>query len=161
MTVTINESPDFTAKVPRLKSREWVMSTIHKVKKTFSFSFHPFVRPNYFSYDCLCVYDEAIIILFLFSGQMFCYLQVFDKCFKGELSRKTRVLVTNQLHFLSHVDRIILVHEGMVKEEGTFEELSNNGVLFQKLMENAGKMEEYVEEKGNGETVDIKTSVMT
>lgn len=45
------------------------------------------------------------------------------------------------------MDRIILVHEGMVKEEGTFEELSNNGFLFQKLMENAGKMEEQVEEK--------------
>ncbi|KDP34963.1 hypothetical protein JCGZ_09251 [Jatropha curcas] len=86
--------------------------------------------------------------------------QVFDKCVKGELSRKTRVLVTNQLHFLSEVDRIILVHEGMVKEEGTFEELSNNGMLFQKLMENAGKIEEYEEEKENGETDDHKTSSM-
>ncbi|KAK7303090.1 hypothetical protein RJT34_13989 [Clitoria ternatea] len=73
--------------------------------------------------------------------------QVFDKCIKGELRGKTRVLVTNQLHFLSQVDRIILVHEGTVKEEGTFEELSNQGPLFQKLMENAGKMEEYEEEK--------------
>ncbi|KAH9747876.1 ABC transporter C family member 2 [Citrus sinensis] len=58
----------------------------------------------------------------------------------------------------AQVDRIILVHEGMVKEEGTFEDLSNNGELFQKLMENAGKMEEYVEEKEDGETVDNKTS---
>ncbi|KAI9385627.1 hypothetical protein POPTR_011G091200v4 [Populus trichocarpa] len=83
--------------------------------------------------------------------------QVFDKCIKGELSKKTRILVTNQLHFLSQVDRIILVHEGMVKEEGTFEDLSNNGMLFQKLMENAGKMEEY-EEQENNEIVDHKTS---
>ncbi|WCJ24252.1 multidrug resistance-associated protein 1 [Euphorbia peplus] len=58
--------------------------------------------------------------------------QVFDKCIRGELSRKTRVLVTNQLHFLSQVDRIILVHEG--------------------------KMEEYVEEQENGEDVDHKAS---
>ncbi|KAH7568510.1 hypothetical protein JRO89_XS06G0008700 [Xanthoceras sorbifolium] len=84
--------------------------------------------------------------------------QVFDNCIKGELTGKTRVLVTNQLHFLSQVDRVILVHEGMVKEVGTFEDLSINGTLFQKLMENAGKMEEYVEEKENGETVDDKTS---
>ncbi|XP_062162979.1 ABC transporter C family member 2-like [Alnus glutinosa] len=84
--------------------------------------------------------------------------QVFDKCIKGELRGRTRVLVTNQLHFLSQVDRIILVHEGMVKEEGTFEELSINGVLFQKLMENAGKMEEYVEEKEDGDNIDDKTS---
>ncbi|XP_073003248.1 ABC transporter C family member 2-like [Typha latifolia] len=73
--------------------------------------------------------------------------QVFDKCIKDQLRNKTRVLVTNQLHFLPNVDRIILVHDGTVKEEGTFEELSNNGELFQKLMENAGKMEEQTEEK--------------
>ncbi|XP_019430887.1 PREDICTED: ABC transporter C family member 2-like isoform X2 [Lupinus angustifolius] len=84
--------------------------------------------------------------------------QVFDKCIKGELRGKTRVLVTNQLHFLSQVDRIILVHEGMVKEEGTFEELSNQGPLFQKLMENAGKMEEYQEENVDIETPDQKSS---
>lgn len=85
-------------------------------------------------------------------------VQVFEKCIKGELRGKTRVLVTNQLHFLSQVDRILLVHEGMVKEEGSFEELSNNGILFQKLMENAGKMEEYVEEKESSETVENMTT---
>ncbi|KAK6917100.1 ABC transporter-like, ATP-binding domain [Dillenia turbinata] len=83
--------------------------------------------------------------------------QVFDKCINEELRGKTRVLVTNQLHFLSRVDRIILVHEGTVKEEGTFEELSNNGPLFQILMENAGKMEEYNDEKEVNENMD-KTS---
>ncbi|KAE9594577.1 putative xenobiotic-transporting ATPase [Lupinus albus] len=84
--------------------------------------------------------------------------QVFEKCIKGELRGKTRVLVTNQLHFLSQVDRIILVHEGVVKEEGTFEELSNQGPFFQKLMENAGKMEEYEEENVDIETTDQKSS---
>lgn len=83
--------------------------------------------------------------------------QVFEKCIKEELKGKTRVLVTNQLHFLSQVDRILLVHEGMVKEEGSFEELSENGPLFQKLMENAGKMEEYVEEKEEVVDTDTKT----
>ncbi|KAM7258623.1 hypothetical protein ACFE04_014364 [Oxalis oulophora] len=85
--------------------------------------------------------------------------QVFDKCIKGELSGKTRVLVTNQLHFLSQVDRVILVHEGFVKEEGTFEELLNNGMLFQKLMENAGKMEEYTEETEEAQSEEQKTSI--
>ncbi|XP_068657301.1 ABC transporter C family member 2-like [Aristolochia californica] len=81
--------------------------------------------------------------------------QVFEKCIKDELRGRTRVLVTNQLHFLPQVDRIILVHEGLVKENGTFEELSKNGVLFQKLMENAGKMEENVAEDEVGE-VDVE-----
>lgn len=77
------------------------------------------------------------------------YFQVFNKCIKEELQGKTRVLVTNQLHFLPQVDRIILVSEGKVKEQGTFEELSRGGALFQKLMENAGKMEDHVEENGD------------
>lgn len=85
------------------------------------------------------------------------HLQVFEKCIKEDLRGKTRVLVTNQLHFLSQVDEIILVHEGMVKEEGTFDDLSNNGTLFQKLMENAGKMEEYGEENEDVENIDRKT----
>uniref|UniRef100_A0A1J3J339 ABC-type xenobiotic transporter n=7 Tax=Noccaea caerulescens TaxID=107243 RepID=A0A1J3J339_NOCCA len=77
--------------------------------------------------------------------------QVFDSCMKDELKGKTRILVTNQLHFLPLMDRIILVSEGVIKEEGTFEELSENGSLFQKLMENAGKMDATQEVNENDE----------
>ena len=73
--------------------------------------------------------------------------QVFRDCIKEELRGKTRVLVTNQIHFLPGVDRIILVSEGMVKHDGTFDELSKNSMLFQRLMENAGKMDKRMEEK--------------
>ncbi|KAK2998796.1 hypothetical protein RJ639_023994, partial [Escallonia herrerae] len=85
-------------------------------------------------------------------------LQVFNDCIKDELRGKTRVLVTNQLHFLPQVDRIILVSEGMVKEEGTFEELSKNGKIFQKLMENAGKLEDHVDENDDRMNFDCKSS---
>ncbi|XP_022973222.1 ABC transporter C family member 2-like isoform X3 [Cucurbita maxima] len=81
--------------------------------------------------------------------------EVFEKCIRKELRGKTRVLVTNQLHFLSQVDRIILVHEGVVEEEGTYEELYENGELFTRLMESAGKLEE---EKEDSETSDTKNS---
>ncbi|XP_060179357.1 ABC transporter C family member 2-like [Lycium barbarum] len=100
-----------------------------------------------YSNSDVCIFDDPLSALDADVGR-----QVFERCIKGELKGKTRVLVTNQLHFLSQVDKIILVHDGMVKEEGTFEYLSNNGVLFQKLMENAGKMEEYTEEKENDDT---------
>ncbi|KAJ0018025.1 hypothetical protein Pint_11073 [Pistacia integerrima] len=106
-----------------------------------------------YSYSDVYIFDDPLSALDAHVAR-----QVFDKCIKGELRGKTRVLVTNQLHFLSQVDRIILVHEGTIKEEGTFEDLSNNGQLFQKLMENAGKMEEYEEEKEDAETSDPKTS---
>ncbi|GLT97105.1 hypothetical protein SLE2022_146880 [Rubroshorea leprosula] len=87
------------------------------------------------------IFDDPLSALDAHVGQ-----QVFNKCIKEELQGKTRILVTNQLHFLPHVDRIILISEGMIKEEGTFEELSRNGKLFQKMMENAGKMEEMDEQ---------------
>jgi ABC-type multidrug transport system ATPase subunit len=78
-------------------------------------------------------------------------------CIKEGLQGKTRVLVTNQLHFLSQVDKIILVNEGMITEQGTFEELSKCGPLFQKLMENAGKMEQVdsTEDTDSHEKTDV------
>ncbi|KAJ6885754.1 ABC transporter C family member 12-like isoform X4 [Populus alba x Populus x berolinensis] len=84
--------------------------------------------------------------------------QVFNSCIKEGLQGKTRVLVTNQLHFLPQVEKIILLSEGMIKEEGTFEELFKNSELFQKLMENTGKMEEQVKEKENSDNLDHKSS---
>ncbi|KAK2632393.1 hypothetical protein EUGRSUZ_L01615 [Eucalyptus grandis] len=88
------------------------------------------------------IFDDPLSALDAHVGR-----QVFNSCIKEDLRGKTRVLVTNQLHFLPQVDQIILVHEGMVKEEGTFEELSRNGVLFQKLLENAGKIKLQTEEE--------------
>ncbi|XP_020536049.1 ABC transporter C family member 2 isoform X2 [Jatropha curcas] len=102
------------------------------------------------------IFDDPLSALDAHVGR-----QVFNSCIKEALQGKTRVLVTNQLHFLPQVDRIILVSEGTIKEEGTFEELSKSGKLFQKLMENAGKMEEVeeqAEEKENTENRDRKNS---
>ncbi|KAH7839010.1 hypothetical protein Vadar_033687 [Vaccinium darrowii] len=99
------------------------------------------------------IFDDPLSALDAHVGR-----QVFNDCIKEELQGKTRVLVTNQLHFLPQVDRIILINEGTVKEEGTFEELSRSGILFQKLMENAGKIEEHVDEKGDESNCDNKSS---
>ncbi|KAH9613030.1 hypothetical protein KSS87_002578 [Heliosperma pusillum] len=100
------------------------------------------------------IFDDPLSALDAHVGR-----QVFEKCIKGELSGKTRILVTNQLHFLSQVDRIILVHDGAIMEEGTFEELSENGLMFQKLMENAGKIEDYSEENHDVENNDEKAQI--
>ncbi|KAI7748914.1 hypothetical protein M8C21_031158, partial [Ambrosia artemisiifolia] len=86
------------------------------------------------------IFDDPLSALDTHVGR-----EVFEKCIKEELRGKTRVLVTNQLHFLPQVDKIILVSEGMVKEEGTFEELSENGLLFKALMEKVGGMDDHVE----------------
>ncbi|OAY47206.1 hypothetical protein MANES_06G060800v8 [Manihot esculenta] len=102
------------------------------------------------------IFDDPLSALDAHVGR-----KVFNSCIKEALRGKTRVLVTNQLHFLPQVDRIILVSEGTIKEEGTFEELSKSGKLFQKLMENAGKMEEMeqaAEGKEDSTRLDLKNS---
>ncbi|KAL6333051.1 hypothetical protein AAG906_022748 [Vitis piasezkii] len=101
----------------------------------------PMARAVYSKSD-IYIFDDPLSALDAHVAQ-----QVFRDCIKEELRGKTRVLVTNQLHFLPEVDRIILVSEGMVKQDGTFDELSENSMLFQKLMENAGKMDKRMEEK--------------
>lgn len=82
------------------------------------------------------IFDDPLSALDTHVGR-----EVFERCIKEELRGKTRVLVTNQLHFLPQVDTILLVSEGMVKEEGTFQELSESGLLFRKLMEKVGGMD--------------------
>ncbi|KAL4562252.1 hypothetical protein LXL04_034450 [Taraxacum kok-saghyz] len=82
------------------------------------------------------IFDDPLSALDTHVGR-----QVFERCIKEELGGKTRVLVTNQLHFLPQVDKILLVSEGMVKEEGTFEQLSETGDLFRNLIEKVGGMD--------------------
>uniref|UniRef100_A0A7N0VJT6 ABC-type xenobiotic transporter n=1 Tax=Kalanchoe fedtschenkoi TaxID=63787 RepID=A0A7N0VJT6_KALFE len=97
------------------------------------------------------IFDDPLSALDAHVGR-----QVFHKCIKEELGGKTRVLVTNQLHFLPLVDKIIIMRKGVVAEEGTFEQLSKEGILFNELMENAGKIEtsESHEMTVDGETSD-------
>ncbi|KAK1381980.1 ABC-type xenobiotic transporter [Heracleum sosnowskyi] len=109
-----------------------------------------------YSNSDIYIFDDPLSALDAHVGQ-----EVFNKCIKEELQGKTRVLVTNQLHFLPQVDKILLVSDGMVKEEGTFEELSRNGPLFQKLMVNAGKMVDHVNENAMTPAVDSDSSIPT
>ncbi len=80
--------------------------------------------------------------------------EVFDKCLRQELRGKTCVLVTNQLHFLSHVDKIVLVHQGEFKEQGTYDELLINGPLFKELLEKAGMAENTVSDDADARAED-------
>ncbi|CAG9831240.1 unnamed protein product [Diabrotica balteata] len=51
---------------------------------------------------------------------------LFEKCIKGFLGSKTRILVTHQLQFLKDADVIIVFEKGKIKKMGTFDELSEN-----------------------------------
>jgi len=72
---------------------------------------------------------------------------VFQHAILGYLKKhqKTAIIVTNQLHFLTGADRILLLNQGSVAEIGTFEELMANGKEFAKLIKQFGVFEEHNE----------------
>ena len=66
------------------------------------------------------------------------------RCIRGQLKDKVVILVTHQLHFLKHVDEIIVLHKGKVAEMGTYENLmsKSNGRLSMLLEERKAEPKE-------------------
>lgn len=62
---------------------------------------------------------------------------MFNNCLTGELKDKTRILVTNQLQFVSPADIAIFMANGKIAEIGTYAELMANGDQFASLMSQA------------------------
>ena len=48
------------------------------------------------------------------------------RCIRGHLKDKVVILVTHQLHFLKTVDEIIVLRNGKIVENGTYEKLMSN-----------------------------------
>jgi hypothetical protein len=63
--------------------------------------------------------------------------EVFNRCLMGELGDKTRVLVTNQLQFVSAADTVIFMANGKVAEIGSYSQLMSRGDSFAQLMSQA------------------------
>eukprot|EP00271_Cylindrocystis_brebissonii_P007833 TRINITY_DN2165_c0_g1_i1.p1 TRINITY_DN2165_c0_g1~~TRINITY_DN2165_c0_g1_i1.p1 ORF type:complete len:1709 (-),score=349.89 TRINITY_DN2165_c0_g1_i1:1265-6391(-) len=82
--------------------------------------------------------------------------QVFDECVHDALAGRTRVMVTNQLHFLPRVDYVVLLKDGRIADQGTFESLMEQSAEFQSLMEQAGSLED-----SSSEPQTLPTSTVT
>ena len=63
--------------------------------------------------------------------------EVFNSCLMGELAAKTRVLVTNQLQFVSAADTVIFMAGGQIAETGTYSDMMAAGKAFTQLMAQA------------------------
>eukprot|EP00897_Mesotaenium_endlicherianum_P008662 jgi/Mesen1/7824/ME000417S07136 len=69
--------------------------------------------------------------------------RVFDSCVRGCLKGKTRIMVTNQLHFLPAADHVVLLKGGRIVEQGAFADLRSSGAPFlQELLDQAGSLED-------------------
>ncbi|CAG9464562.1 unnamed protein product [Pedinophyceae sp. YPF-701] len=67
---------------------------------------------------------------------------IFEKCIRGYLAGKTRILVTHQLQYLKGADMIVVMEGGRVTHTGTYRDLINRGVKFA-LFENESKHEDH------------------
>ncbi|KAJ3095767.1 hypothetical protein HDU97_006553 [Phlyctochytrium planicorne] len=63
---------------------------------------------------------------------------IFENCIKKELGKKTRVLVTHQLHFVPQCDLVITLKDGAIAEFGTYDELMSAKGEFATLMQSYG-----------------------
>ncbi|XP_063224305.1 ATP-binding cassette sub-family C member 4-like [Bacillus rossius redtenbacheri] len=64
---------------------------------------------------------------------------LFESCICSFLKDKIRILVTNQLQFLSSVNHVIILNEGRMEAHGTYTHLQKSGLDFMKLLEDHGK----------------------
>ena len=55
--------------------------------------------------------------------------KIFTNVFMGELSQKTRVLVTHAIDFLHLVDKILLMKDGEIILSGSYEDIKENAYL--------------------------------
>ncbi|KAJ3356690.1 hypothetical protein HDU91_005517, partial [Kappamyces sp. JEL0680] len=83
------------------------------------------------------VYSNADIYLFddpLSAVDAHVGKALFQNCINGALRKKTRVLVTHQLHFLDQVDSIIFMDDGSIVAQGTYQELLKTCPQFAAMM---------------------------
>lgn len=105
-------------------------------------------RAIYFNSDIIAL-DDPLSALDAGVGKA-----LFFNAIMGALSGKTRILVTHALHFLPHVDNIILMEDGRITETGTYQELKANGHSFARLIREFGS-----EDQHNQQTEDEQTAI--
>ncbi|KAI2474192.1 ATP-binding cassette sub-family C member 4 [Diabrotica virgifera virgifera] len=59
---------------------------------------------------------------------------LYDECINGFLKNKTRVLVTHQVHYLKNASHIIILNNGRIEGEGSFNDLANSDNLYAQLL---------------------------
>ena len=75
---------------------------------------------------------------------------VFMNTIMGHLKNKTRILVTHSIDFIHLADKIIIMDNGRIAEQGSFEQIKNNAQLKKLLkINNLNKMKTEAKEKAD------------
>ncbi|KAK2945436.1 Multidrug resistance-associated protein [Blattamonas nauphoetae] len=64
-----------------------------------------------------------------------------DECICGALKGKTVILMTNQLQFLDRADKVVVMREGKIRAQGTYDEIRERGVNFDEFLIRSDKSE--------------------
>ncbi|XP_072393688.1 ATP-binding cassette sub-family C member 4-like [Diabrotica undecimpunctata] len=83
------------------------------------------------------VYREADVYLLddpLSAVDIHVSKHLYEKCINGYLGSRTRILVTHQVHYLKDADNIIILNNGRIEDEGTFNLLANSDNVYAKLL---------------------------
>ncbi|KAH0544123.1 probable multidrug resistance-associated protein lethal(2)03659 [Cotesia glomerata] len=85
---------------------------------------------------------------------------MFEECIEKYLHGKTRILVTHQIQFLSNVEKIIVMKDGTIIAEGSYDKLVEMGVDFGRILESASENdEEKTLNKSNSHNNSRSTSI--
>ncbi|EMD36548.1 hypothetical protein CERSUDRAFT_115579 [Gelatoporia subvermispora B] len=78
---------------------------------------------------------------------------ILENCIlNGPLADKTRILVTHALHVLDKTDYIYVMDNGVIVEEGSYDNLMRDSIIFSHLMDEYGNLEKEAQsEKEEGE----------
>ncbi|KAF7982734.1 hypothetical protein HWV62_26606 [Athelia sp. TMB] len=85
---------------------------------------------------------------------------ILDNCItSGPLANRTRILVTHALHVLDKTDYIYVIEDGAIKEEGTYTNLMRDSVVFSRLMDEYGNLDQEKQQdpKAAKEIVAVET----
>lgn len=75
--------------------------------------------------------------------------KIFQRVFRGMLENKTRILCTHAIDFVHLADKVVVMKEGTIKVQGTFEEVRNHEIVKEIFkIHNQNKLK--VEEKNKG-----------
>ncbi|XP_026805613.1 probable multidrug resistance-associated protein lethal(2)03659 [Rhopalosiphum maidis] len=77
---------------------------------------------------------------------------IFEKCIKDYLKKKTCILITHQIQYLSSVDHIVLMENANILAEGSYQELQSSGLDFTKLLKSS-------DETADSEIDDTKATI--
>ena len=75
---------------------------------------------------------------------------LFTKCVNGALKGSTRVFVTNHIEQAEAADIVVVMEDGRIVDQGTYEQVSASSVVFRELLQAATDGD--ADEQGDGET---------